>query len=60
MNINVTRWTLIVLVVGLIMGAVAVEVLLPLSAGEDAVSDTIIGAAVGAFAAIIGHYFPRG
>ena len=60
MSINVTRWTLIVAIVGLIGGALAAQLLMPLSGQEAAVDDTIIGALAGALLSIVGHYFPRG
>ena len=38
----------------------AAQFLIPLTGGEAAVDDTLIGALCGALMGIMGHYFPRG
>ena len=55
-----TRWTLIVAVIGMILGGVAVQILLPLNGAQAGIDDTLIGAAFSMFAGIAGHYFPKG
>ena len=60
MSINVTRWTLMVALIGMVVGGVAVQVLMPLNGAEAGVDDTMIGGAMGALLTVVGHYFPRG
>ena len=44
MSINVTRWTLLVAVIGLLVGGFGVQVILHLNGAEAAVDDAAMGA----------------